>query len=146
MRGGFLLAKLATHRHDLHDARFAIQAVDDCTALFGKAPRAFAYDRAGYSAKNVRELKMKGVKDVGLAPLGQAKWVVSEKVKDELVRERALIEAGIGTIKCNKYGFNKPAARSIEKMGVCGQRAVLGFNLNKLVREIAKQREQLVVG
>ncbi len=146
LRGGFLLAKLAAHRHDLHDARFAIQAVDDCTALFGKAPRAFAYDRAGYSAKNVRELKMKGVKDVGLAPLGQAEWAVSEKVKDELVQERALIEAGIGTIKCNKYGFNKPAARSIEKMGVCGQRAVLGFNLNKLVREIAKQREQLVVG
>jgi hypothetical protein len=31
-------------------------------------------------------------------------------------------------------------------MGVCGQRAVLGFNLNKLVREMAKQHKQLVVG
>jgi hypothetical protein len=146
LRGGFLLARLATNRVDLHDSRFAVQSVDDCKALFGKAPKAYAYDRAGYSAENVRQLKEKGVKDVGLAPLGQAKWPVSEKVKQKLVKERALIEAGIGTIKCAKYGFNKPAARSVQKMGVCGQRAVLGFNLNKLVRELAKRRELAVVG
>jgi hypothetical protein len=146
LRGGFLLAKLATHRHDLHDARFAVQAVDDCKTLFGKAPKAYAYDRAGYSKENVRELKKRGVKQVGLAPLGQARWPVNAKVKDKLVKERALIEAGIGTIKSNRYGFNKPAARSVLKMGVCGQRAVLGFNLNKLVRELVKRRNLAMVG
>jgi hypothetical protein len=146
LRGGFLLAKVATHRHELHDSKFAVQAVDDCKTLFGSVPRAFAYDRAGWSTENVRALKTKGVKEVGLAPLGQAKWEVSESVKDKLVRERALIEAGIGTIKCSRYGFNRPAARSTEKMGVCGQRAVLGFNLNKLLREIAKRRNTVVVG
>ena len=48
------------------------------------------------------------------------------------------------TIKCGRYGFNKPAARSVEKMGVCGQRAVLGFNLGKLVRGLA-ERQQIAV-
>jgi hypothetical protein len=31
-------------------------------------------------------------------------------------------------------------------MGVCGQRAVLGFNLNKLVRGFAKRKEVALVG
>lgn len=145
LRGGFLLAKVATHRNDLHDSRFAVQAVDDCRALFGKAPLAYAYDRGGWSAQNVRELKKKGVKEVGLAPLGAAKWAVSEAVRKKLVKERALIEAGIGTIKHPRYGFNKPAARSVDKMGVCGQRALLGFNLGKLVRGLAGRQGVAVV-
>jgi len=55
-------------------------------------------------------------------------------VRDRLIRERALVEGSIGTIKCNKYGFNRPAARSAAMMGLCGQRAVLGLNLTKLLR------------
>jgi hypothetical protein len=58
-------------------------------------------------------------------------------VRDRLVRERAQVEAGIGTIKSSKYGFNHPAARSEAMMGACGQRAVLGFNTSKLVRQLA---------
>jgi hypothetical protein len=145
LRGGFLLAKMALHRKDLHDTRFAIQAVDDCKALFGRVPRAYAYDRAGWSAENVRALKKKGVKEVGLAPLGAAEWAVSKPVREKLVKERALVEAGIGTVKTPRYGFNKPAARSVEKMGVCGQRALLGFNLGKLVRGLADQQGIAVV-
>jgi transposase, IS5 family len=145
LRGGFLLAKVAMRRNDLHDSRFAVEAVDDCKALFGRAPRAYAYDRAGWSVENVRELKKKGVKEVGLAPLGSAKWAVSDAVREELVKERALVEAGIGTVKTSRYGFNKPAARSINKMGVCGQRALLGFNLGKLVRGLAERRNIAVV-
>jgi hypothetical protein len=145
LKGGFLLARLATHRNELHDTRFAVQAVDDSKALFGKAPRAYAYDRAGWSTENVRELKKKGVKEVGLAPQGSAAWAVSRAVRDKLVKERALIEAGIGTIKCPRYGFNKPAARSVDKMGVCGQRALLGFNLGKLVRGFAERQNVAVV-
>ena len=145
LRGGFLLAKMALHRNDLHDSRFAVQAVDDYKALFGKAPRAYAYDRAGWSTENVRELKQKGVKEVGLAPLGSATWAVSKTVREKLVKERALVEAGIGTVKTPRYGFNKPAARSVDKMGVCGQRALLGFNLGKLVRGFADRRNIAVV-
>ncbi len=67
------------------------------------------------------------------------------KVRKTLVRERGLIEAGIGTVKHPRYGFNKPAARSVEKMGVCGQRALLGFNLGKLVRGFAERQKMAVV-
>jgi hypothetical protein len=46
LRGGFLLATLAQDRRELVDAKFAVRAVDHCVGLFGKAPRAYAYDRA----------------------------------------------------------------------------------------------------
>ncbi len=63
------------------------------------------------------ELKRLGVKDIGLAPRGRSHWLVPEKVKAKLVSERAQVEGGIGTIKCGKYGFNKPSARSVTTMG-----------------------------
>ena len=71
---------------------------------------------------------------------------MSGEVRDRLVRERALVEAGIGTIKSPRYGFNRPAARSEVMMGACGQRAVLGFNTNKLVRELAGRKKMKLVG
>jgi transposase, IS5 family len=147
LRGGFLLATLARDRKELVDEKFVVKAVEDHIALFGKAPRAFAYDRGGYSEKNVATLKQRGVREVGLAPLGKKQWAVSsENVRVELVRERALVEAGIGTIKSRRYGFNKPRARSTRMMGTYGQMAVLGFNLNKLVRELAGRADVRVVG
>jgi IS5 family transposase len=146
LRGGYLLATLATSRAELVDASFAIRAVEEHIALFGKPPRLYAYDRGGWSSENAAALKKMGVKQVGLAPRGQAQWKVGGAVKKKLVSERAKVEAGIGTIKCPKYGFNRPAARSAKMMGACGQLSVLGFNVNKLVRELAKRREIVLVG
>jgi hypothetical protein len=146
LRGGFILATLAQDRRELVDARFVVRSVDGCIGLFGKAPRAYAYDRAGHSAQNVAVLREKGVKEVGLAPRGSAAWSVSAKVREELVRERAMVEGGIGTIKSRRYGFTRPRARSARMMAYHGQRAVLGFNMNKLVRERAKRDEISVVG
>jgi len=137
--GGYLLATLAFDRHELLDAKFAVRAVKDHIALFGQAPQAFAYDRGGYSTQNVASLRQLGVKEVGLAPRGRARWAVNESTRRRLMKERAMVEAGIGTIKSSRYGFNRPAARSVAMMGACGQRAVLGFNVNKLVRELGRQ-------
>src|SRR5437762_13496318 len=109
-------------------------------ALFGKAPRSYAYDRAGHSERNVDRLREIGVRDVGLAPRGNTPWEVEGALKARLIKERALVEGSIGTVKCPKYGFNRPAARSVAMMGVCGQRAVLGLNLTKLARGAAKNR------
>jgi IS5 family transposase len=146
LRGGFLLATVAGDKTDLHDSKFAVRAVEDHIERFGKAPRAYAYDRGGWSETNVAALRSLGVKDIGLAPRGRSGWLVSGKKKDMLVSERAQVEGGIGTIKCGKYGFNKPSARSATTMGACGQRAVLGFNLNKLIRGIAARRSVVLVG
>jgi len=146
LRGGFLLATLGSSKHKFEDSKFATQAVKDHIALFGKPPKGYAYDRGGWSQDNVAEIKKLGVKNVGLAPRGKAEWVVTGKVKTTLVNERAQVEAGIGTVKCGKYGFNKPAAKSVATMGGAGQRAVLGFNLNKLVRGLAARRKMVLVG
>ncbi len=61
-------------------------------------------------------------------------------MKERLIRERALVEGSIGTIKSNKYGFNRPPARSAAMMGVCGQRAVFGLNLTSLLRGAARKQ------
>ena len=128
------------------DSKFAVNAVKEHIALFGKPPHAYAYDRGGWSADNVAALKKLKVKEVGLAPRGRAEWKVSGATKKKLVSERAQVEGGIGTLKHAKYGFNRPAARSVPMMGACGQLATLGFNLNKLVRELAKRRKVVLVG
>jgi hypothetical protein len=91
-------------------------------------------------------LKKLGVSHVGLAPRGKAKWQVSGRVKKRLISERAQVEGGIGAIKSGKYGFNRPAAKSAAAMGVCGQRSVLGFNLNKLMNGLAERRRLILVG
>lgn len=91
-------------------------------------------------------MKRLGVRDVGLAPQGLARWLVAGAEKDRLVSERAQVEAGIGAIKSGKYGFTRPLAKSAATMGVAGQRAVLGFNLNKLIRGIAERQAVELVG
>ncbi|HMG11973.1 MAG TPA: transposase [Gemmatimonadaceae bacterium] len=146
LRGGFLLATLAKDKLELMDSRFAVRAAKDHQALFGKAPTSYAYDRAGSSEENVAALKKLGVSHVGLAPRGKAKWRVRGRVKKRLISERAQVEGGIGAIKSGKYGFNRPAAKSAAAMGVCGQRAVLGFNLNKLMNGLAERRRVVLVG
>jgi Transposase domain (DUF772) len=146
LRGGFLLASAGLQRGTVEDQRYAVQAARDIAALFGSPPRQYAYDRGGDSDRNLRELRELGVKDIALAPRGRRPWQVSGKTKDDLVSERAQVEGGIGAIKSNRYGFNRPMARSVDMMAMCGQRAVLGFNLNKLVRELAKNQSLVLVG
>lgn len=70
LRGGFILAKVSLDRGELTDTKFAVQAVEGCITLFDKAPRAYAYDRGGWSKENVARLKRLKVKQVGLAPPG----------------------------------------------------------------------------
>jgi hypothetical protein len=146
LRGGFLLARLATDRRELYDKKFAVKSVEDHVALFGKAPRAYAYDRGAWSPSNVVKLKELGVQQVGLAPQGRAGWAVSESIKEKLVRERSLVEAGIGAVKSSRYNFHRPRARSVRMMGTYGQMSVLGFNLNKLARSFAQRQNLKLVG
>jgi hypothetical protein len=45
LQSGYLLATVSQDRHELLDNKFVQKAVEDFIAVFGKAPRAFAYDR-----------------------------------------------------------------------------------------------------
>jgi transposase len=48
--------------------------------------------------------------------------------------------------KSERYSFHRPRARSARMMGTCGQMAVLGINLSKLVRQLAGRCDTLLVG
>jgi len=114
LRGGFVLATLAREKADLPDSRFALQAVEQHIALFGKPPKSYAYDRGGYSRENVEKLRAKGVEQVGLAPRGKAKWAVEKEVRDELVNERAQGRAASEWRKAASTGsIGRPRARQI---------------------------------
>jgi len=146
IKGGFVLLTMAYDRLDLLDSDFAVSAVDEHIALFDKPPKSYGYDRGGWSEENARAIQQRGVREVGLAPRGQAKWRVSGTAKERLVNERAQVEGCIGAIKNPRYGFNRPRARSVEMMGFCGHRAAFGFNLNKIVRGLMKQQRWEMIG
>jgi len=139
LKGGFVLAHVAGDRRELADARYVVKSVEECARLFGRAPTAYAYDRAGHSAANVEKLRKLGVRHIGLAPRGRAAWEVEGATKRRLVSERVRVEGSIGTLKSRRYGFNRPRARSEAMMGVCGQRAVLGMNLTKMAKGLAER-------
>jgi hypothetical protein len=138
LRGGFINGFLLNGGQHKSDIKFCLEAIKKHIAEFGKAPRDYGFDRGGHSPANVKKAKKFGVKNVGIAPKGKQSWAVSENKRKEIVKERAQVEGLIGTVKKPLYGFNKPDARSIEAMGICGQRSFVGFNLRKIVREMVK--------
>lgn len=133
--GGFLQGFLYAGGEHVSDKQFCMEAIKQHQKIFGDAPQIYGFDRGGYSAANIKNAKKLGVKHVGIAPTGKAPWAVSESMRKKIVRERAQVEGGIGTIKSSRYGFNKPNAKSTAAMDWCGQRAILGFNMRKLTRE-----------
>ncbi len=137
LKNGFVLGTSSRNLESESDQYFATAAVCHLKMLFGKAPVSYAYDRGGWSRQNVADLRTLGVRNVGLAPKGRARWAVSGKTKERLVRVRAQVEGSIGTVKSPCYGFNKPNVRTTEMMAAIGQRALLGFNLRKYARAAA---------
>jgi hypothetical protein len=135
---------LTPYKQDLGTSATSAQipaAVRQHRDFFKKPPRAYGYDRGGWSQENVRAIRQEGVREVGLAPRGQAKWPVEGRSKERLVNERAQVEGSIGAIKNSRYGFNRPRARSVAMMGFCGQRAAFGYNINKVVRGLCRRRK-----
>ncbi len=113
--------------------------------IFGEetVPELFVYDRGGHSKPNIKKLKKAGIKKVGIQPKGNAPWEVSEEDREIVKSERGMMEGVIGTLKTEKYGFNKPKERNIETLRSAGQRSILSFNLNKLMRDLTKSEMNL---
>lgn len=139
--GGFLQGFLLGDGRHASDQIFCMEAIKYHQRSFGVAPETYGFDRGGYSASNIKQAKKLGVKNVGIAPTGKTPWAVGETMRKKIVRERAQVEGGIGTIKSSRYGFNKPNAKSTAAMARCGQRAILGFNMRKLTREWTAMQE-----
>lgn len=131
---GFAQAFVMDNIANVSDKKFCIDSIQKHIELFGEAPETFGFDRGGYSGPNINKAKKLGVKNVGIAPLGQAEWSVSTKMSEKIKCERAQVEGLIGNLKSKKYGFNKPNVKSTKAMIMSGHRACLGFNMCKALR------------
>lgn len=132
--GGFVQGFLINDGEHCSDKRFCMEAIQVHQATHGEAPKVYGFDRGGYSPKNIKKAKKMGVRHVGIAPTGKASWDVSDSMAEKIKRERAQVEGCIGRIKSPIYGFNKPNARSVRAMATYGHRAIMGFNMRKLIR------------
>jgi hypothetical protein len=74
-------------------------------------------------------------------PKGKQPWRVVEAVRDVVRSERGKTEGIIGTLKNDKYKFNKPTERLWPTLEMAGPRSILSFNLNKLMRDVGRTAE-----
>jgi hypothetical protein len=94
------------------------------------------YDRGGDSTPTRQQLAWAGVKEVGIQPKGNRPWSVAEAVREQIRSERGRTEGSIGTLKSNRYKFNKPKERLWPTLEMAGPRSILSFNLNKFMRDL----------
>ena len=117
-----------------------LQALAGYRAIFGAqaTPALVVYDRGGYATATVRALGKAGVKDIGIQPKGHGAWHVAEAVRATVRSERGKTAGIIGTLKTDKYGFNKPKERLGQTLEMAGPRSILSCNLNKLMRDLVQ--------
>jgi len=73
---------------------------------------------------------------VGIQPKGHRPWSVAEAVREQIRSERGRTEGSIGTLKSNRYHFNKPKERLWHTLEMAGPRSILSFNLHKFMRDV----------
>jgi hypothetical protein len=134
--GGYVFGTLI--RGVVDESRMPLQALAGYRAIFGAqaTPALVVYDRGGYAAATVRALAHEGVKAIGIQPKGAGTWHVAEPVRETVRSERGKTEGIIGTLKTDKYGFNKPKERLWQTLEMAGPRSILSCNLNKLMRDL----------
>ena len=122
------------------ESKMPLQALAGYRAICGAQamPTLVVYDRGGSAAATVRALANEGVREIGIQPKGQGAWHVAEAVRETVRSERGKTEGIIGTLKTDKYGFNKPKERLWQTLEMAGPRSLLSFNLNKLMRDVVR--------
>ena len=136
--GGYVFGTLI--RGGVDEAKMPLQALAGYRAIFGAqaTPALVVDDRGGYAASTVRALATEGVKEIGIQPKGHGAWHVAEAVRETVRSERGKTEGIIGTLKTDKYGFNKPKERLWQTLEMAGPRSILSFNLHKLMRDLVR--------
>lgn len=121
-----------------NDLKIVPAVLADFKAVTGELPEMVVYDRGGDSTVNHDSLKESGVRYNGIFRKGRKSLRdLSPRRMAMARRERPLSEAGIATIKCRRYGFTKPRAKSVDSCILKGHLAILGANLNHLARDFA---------
>jgi hypothetical protein len=134
--GGYVFGERMTANAD--ERQMPLKALAGYRAIFGQqaTPELVVYDRGGDSTPTRQRLALEGVRDVGIQPKGKRPWSVAEAVREQIRSERGRTEGVIGTLKSNRYQFNKPKERLWQTLEMAGPRSILSFNLNKLVRDL----------
>ena len=106
--GGYVFGTLI--RGVVDESKMPVQALAGYRAIFGAqaTPTLLVYDRGGYATATLQALAHEGVKEMGIQPKGHGAWHVAEAVRETVRSERGKTEGIIGTLKSNKYNFNKP--------------------------------------
>jgi hypothetical protein len=122
------------------ESKMPLQALAGYRAIFGAqaTPALVVYDRGGYATATLRALANEGVKEIGIQPKGHGAWHVAEAVRETVRSERGKTEGIIGTLKTDKYGFNKPKERLWQTLEMAGPRSLLSYNLHKLMRDLVR--------
>jgi len=136
--GGYVFGTLI--RGVVNESKMPMQALAGYRAIFGAqaTPELVVYDRGGYAAATLRALAKAGVNEIGIQPKGKGAWRVAEAVRETVRSERGKTEGIIGTLKTDKYGFNKPKERLWQTLEMAGPRSLLSCNLNKLMRDLGQ--------
>jgi hypothetical protein len=134
--GGYLFGTLITANAD--ERQMPLKALSGYRAIFGQeaTPELVVYDRGGDATATRNRLTSEKGKYVGIQPKGQQPWSVAEEVRDQIRSERGRTEGSIGTLKSNRYQFNKPQERLWHTLEMAGPRSILSFNLNKFMRDL----------
>jgi hypothetical protein len=134
--GGYVFGQRIEANAD--ERQMPLKALAGYRAIFGPqaTPELVVYDRGGDSTPTRQKLALAGVKDVGIQPKGKRPWSVAEAVREQIRSERGQTEGVIGTLKSNRYKFNKPKERLWQTLEMAGPRSILSFNLNKFMRDL----------
>ena len=124
----------------LDETRMPLEALRGYRAIFGPeaTPELMVYDRGGGVKSIMDQLAKEGIQQVGVQPKGKEPWRVAEEVREVVRSERGKTEGIIGTLKSDKYNFNKPKERLWPTLEMVGPRSILSFNLNKLMRDVVQ--------
>lgn len=136
--GGYIFGTML--RGGVDESKMPLQALAGYRVIFGAqaTPRLMVYDRGGYATATLRALAHEGVKERGIQPKGRGTWCVAEAVRETVRSERGKTEGIIGTLKTDKYGFNKPKERLWQTLEMAGPRSILSYNLNKFMRDLVR--------
>lgn len=124
------------------ESKMPQEAVALYQEVFGAevVPEWFAYDRGGWSKTGVEKLQAMKIKKVGVVPKGEEEWLVEEADQATIATMRAEVEGSIGTLKSERYKFNRPKTRSTNTTLMAGQRACVSKNLSQFLSDLL-QRE-----
>lgn len=134
--GGYVFGEVVSRR--LSEALMPLLSLQKYREIFGQAatPELVVYDRGASDVTTEKELAKEGVHKIGIQPKGKKEWLVAEADQKEVLSHRGKTEGVIGSLKSKRYDFNKGRQRSNQSLQASGHRAILGLNLNNLMRDL----------